>query len=194
MSNESTKKFSVYDLVIVGVMAAMIFVLTYFIKIPIPTPAGETMLKVANAFCLLAGILFGGLRGGLAAGFGSMLFDLLNPKYITSAPTTFLKFFLMALFCGLVAKAMRKKEIGGIWTALASSSVGAVSYVLMYGVESFIKQLIQGADPTAAIIAIAPKLITSGTNAIIAIVVATILAPALFLALKKAGVYNKIKI
>lgn len=112
MSDQNSKKFSVYDLVIVGVMAAIIFVLTYFIKIKIPTPAGETMLKVANAFCLLAGILFGGLRGGLAAGIGSMFYDLLDPTYITSAPTTFLKFFLMALFCGLVAKAMRKKEIG----------------------------------------------------------------------------------
>lgn len=194
MSDQNSKKFSVYDLVIVGVMAAIIFVLTYFIKIKIPTPAGETMLKVANAFCLLAGILFGGLRGGLAAGIGSMFYDLLDPTYITSAPTTFLKFFLMALFCGLVAKAMRKKEIGPIWTALASSGVGAISYVLMYGAESFIKQLINGADSTAAIIAITPKLVTSGTNAIIAIVVATILAPALYPALKKAGVYNKIKI
>lgn len=64
----------------------------------------------------------------------------------------------------------------------------------MYGAESFIKQLINGADSTAAIIAITPKLVTSGTNAIIAIVVATILAPALYPALKKAGVYNKIKI
>ncbi|MEG2429773.1 MAG: ECF transporter S component, partial [Oscillospiraceae bacterium] len=54
-------KFSVYDIAIVGVMAAIIFALTYFVKIPIPTPAGQTMLKVANAFCLLAGILFGGL-------------------------------------------------------------------------------------------------------------------------------------
>ncbi|MEG1027997.1 MAG: ECF transporter S component, partial [Oscillospiraceae bacterium] len=69
------KKFSLQDVVLVGVMAAIVFVLTYFIKIDIPTPVGPTMLKVANGFCLLAGILLGGLKGGLAAGLGSMLYD-----------------------------------------------------------------------------------------------------------------------
>ncbi len=66
----SSKKFSVSDLVVVGLMAAIIFVTTSFIKIQIPTPTGPTMLKVANIICLLAGMLFGGVRGGLAAGIG----------------------------------------------------------------------------------------------------------------------------
>ena len=72
-TGEKQRLFSLYDMVVVGVMAAIIFVLTYFVQIPIPTPAGQTMLKSANIFILLAGLLFGGLRGGLAAGIGSIL-------------------------------------------------------------------------------------------------------------------------
>ena len=53
------KKFSTYDLVIVGVMAALVFAATFFLKIgPIPTPVGPTQIKLANALCLLAGMLF----------------------------------------------------------------------------------------------------------------------------------------
>ena len=77
------KKFSTYDLVIVGVMAALVFAATFFLKIgPIPTPVGPTQIKLANALCLLAGMLFGGVRGGLAAGIGSALFDLSNPAFV----------------------------------------------------------------------------------------------------------------
>ena len=65
-ATEGKQLFSLYDMVVVGVMAAIIFVLTYFVQIPIPTPAGQTMIKSANIFILLAGLLFGGLRGGLA--------------------------------------------------------------------------------------------------------------------------------
>ena len=81
-------------------MAAVIFVLTMFVRIEIPTPTGYTNLKIANGFCLAAGMLFGGVYGGLAAGVGSMLFDVMDPKYITSAPFTFAFFFLMAFVCG----------------------------------------------------------------------------------------------
>ena len=87
----------------VALMAAMIFVVTSFVRIPIEVPpAGETMLKVANVLCLLAGMWFGGVRGGLAAGIGSMLFDLSNPKYVASAPFTLLFFFMMAFICGTI--------------------------------------------------------------------------------------------
>ncbi|MBQ5566010.1 MAG: ECF transporter S component, partial [Clostridia bacterium] len=51
------KENKLLKIVFVGVMAAMIFVTTYFLKIPISTPAGQTMLKVSNILVLLAGLL-----------------------------------------------------------------------------------------------------------------------------------------
>ena len=44
----------------------------------------------------LCGLLLGPVRGGLAAGIGSMIFDLMTPEYAPEAWITFLRFFLMA--------------------------------------------------------------------------------------------------
>ena len=104
MDNQvKSKRFTVYDLVIVGVTAAIIFALTYLVRIEIPTPLGPTNLKLANAFILIFAMLFGGLRGGLAGGIGSMIFDLLNPAYVASAPFTLVFFFLMGFVCGIIS-------------------------------------------------------------------------------------------
>lgn len=103
---ESKKKaFSLYDIVMIGLMAAVVFVVTMFLSIRIPTPTGTTMIKLANAFVLLCGLLLGPVRGGLAAGIGSMIFDLMTPEYAPEAWITFLRFFLMAWLCGVIAYA-----------------------------------------------------------------------------------------
>lgn len=197
-----TKRFTIYELSAVGVMAAIIFVLTYFVRIPIPTPAGETNLKIANTFCLLAGILFGGLRGGLAAGIGSMLFDLLNPLYITSAPTTLINFFLMAFICGIIVN--QKGKPFTTPRIIAGSAVGAFSYVVLYICKSVISKTLDttgftslifsqtGAEAfQAAVVACVPKMITTTVNAVISIVLAAILAPILKKALQRVGFYQK---
>ncbi len=74
------KRFTIRDIAEIGVLAALVFVATAFIKIgPIPTPAGPTMIKSGNIICLLGALLFGKTKGGLAAGIGSMLYDLTDP-------------------------------------------------------------------------------------------------------------------
>lgn len=200
----SSKKplFTVYDMTAIGVMAAIVFVLTYFVRIPIPTPAGETNLKIANAFCLLAGILFGGTRGGLAAGFGSMLFDLLNPKYIASAPFTLINFFIMAFVCGIIAN--RKGKPLALPRIIGGSAAGAFSYVALYIGKSVLERTLEttgftsllfsatGAEAfNAAVVSCVPKMITSSINAVIAIIIASLIAPALKAALTRIGFYQK---
>ena len=71
MMESKKKAFSLYDIVMIGLMAAVVFVVTMFLSIRIPTPTGTTMIKLANAFVLLCGLLLGPVRGGLAAGIGS---------------------------------------------------------------------------------------------------------------------------
>ncbi len=184
-------KFSVYDMSIVGVMAAVVFVVTYFIRIEIPTPAGPVMFKLANAFCLLAGTLFGGLRGGLAAGIGSMFFDLFDPKYITDAPFTLIRFFLMAFICGMICFSNGRNGKNLMWNIIGTTS-GALFSVVFYFAQSIIKQLILGQPFSVAIVNIIPKISTSLINAVLAVVVACILTPVLHAALERAGVYNKL--
>ena len=114
MENKKSR-LTLYDIVAVGLMAAVVFVVTMFLSIRIPTPTGTTMIKLANAFVLLCGLLLGPVRGGLAAGFGSMLFDLMTPEYAPEAWLTFLRFFLMAWLCGqkVVAQPDRLHHGGG---------------------------------------------------------------------------------
>ena len=64
--------FTVRNLALIGVLAAIVFVLTKFISIPIPSPLGKTALSVGNAMCVLSALLFGPAVGGLAAGIGNI--------------------------------------------------------------------------------------------------------------------------
>lgn len=165
--NDKHKKLLYY--VFAALMAAMIFVTTYFLKIPIATPAGQTMLKVSNILVLLGGMLFGGFYGGLAAGIGSGMYDLLDPVYITSAPLTFAKFFIMALVCGLISNSGKSKGLSMKRNAVGAVA-GGVTYWLLYISESIIKLMIAGSAFTAAAAACAPKMVTSGINQVVAIV------------------------
>lgn len=51
-------------MVAIGLMAAVVFVVTMYLSIRIPTPTGTTMIKLANAFILLCGLLIGPVCGG----------------------------------------------------------------------------------------------------------------------------------
>lgn len=200
------KKFTTYDIVFIGVMASIVFVLTYFIKITIPTPAGTTMLKVANAFCLIGGILLGGVKGGLAAGLGSMLYDLTDPRFISSAPTTFLFFFFMAFVCGTISNYKIDEENPLTQKRVILASVcGAFTYVVLYISKSVISQIVAARGLTEELVtggfveqfsvafaACVPKLITSSTNAIIAIVVTSLIALPIKEQISKNSMYNKI--
>ena len=137
------KNTKTHQIVLIGLMAAIVFVSTAFIHIPIPTPTGTTMLKTGNIFCLLAALLLGKLNGGLAAGIGSMFYDLLNPLYISSAPFTLVFFFTMAYIAGtlfeLINPTKSAKKI-----VLLPCLVGTFSYVALYFTKSVIASMLLG--------------------------------------------------
>ena len=177
MENTNGKKkplFGLYDIVMVGVMAAIVFVLTYFVKIQIPTPTGPVMFKTANIFILLSGLLLGGVRGGLAAGIGSMIYALLDPAYVTESWVTFIRFFLVAFICGVIAYARKSNGENKVQNIIAAA-VGAFSSVALYAVQCVVKLMITGSSFSAAFVASLPKLSVSAINAVIALVFAVIL-------------------
>ena len=91
-------KNSIYKIVTVGLLGALVFVSNY-LSFPIPVPVGDiSRIHLGNAFCLLAGFVMGPIGGGLASGIGAMLYDLTNPAYIASAPFTFVFKFLLLRF------------------------------------------------------------------------------------------------
>ena len=77
------EKITIREITLVGLMAAMVYVTSAFLQIPIPTAIGNTRLHMGNVMCQLSGLLLGPVLGGLAAGIGSAFFDLTNPAYIT---------------------------------------------------------------------------------------------------------------
>ena len=60
------KKFTTRRIALIGVLSAMVFAATY-LHIDIPTALGKTMLHLGNVVCILGGLLFGPLTGGLSA-------------------------------------------------------------------------------------------------------------------------------
>lgn len=176
----------------VGFMAALVFVGS-MISIPIPTVLDVSRIHLGNIFCLLAGFMLGGLKGGLAAGLGSMLYDFTNPKYIASAPITFVNKFAMGFVCGVIA--------GGVLRSFASkdgstrvvrlviaAAAGALTYVALYLGKGFVEDVFfLRTEIETALIDIQVKAVTSLFNAAVATVVSVPIAVALKSGLKRAG-------
>lgn len=175
---EKQNRITTYDIVAIGLMTAVVFVVTMFLSIRIPTPTGTTMIKIANAFVLLCGLLLGPVRGGLAAGFGSMLFDLVTPEFAPEAWITFIRFFLMAWLCGVIAHAggvMAKKFLRN----LCACAISAIFSTIFYTLKNIIELMMVGSAAGPAFIANMPKLVTAIPNNIIAITLAMVLLPPL---------------
>ncbi len=171
------KKITIKEIARIGIMAAAVYVASAFLQVPIPTAIDNTRLHMGNVMCLLAGMLLGPLQGGLAAGIGSMFFDLTNPAYIASAPFTFIFKFAMAWICGKIASGnsahlKHRYIIGGI--------AGAFAYVVLYLSKSFIEhRFILGLPMEAVMLTTAQKAVVSSVNAIVACLVAVPLGLAL---------------
>ena len=109
-------------LVISALMASMACVATIVIKIPIPATGGY--INLGDSIVLLAGVALGPVYGGLAAGLGSALADLLG-GYVVFAPATFLIKALMAVVMGLIIRTYPQKQI------LRFVFAGIVSEIIM---------------------------------------------------------------
>lgn len=179
------KKITLKQIAMVGVMAAAVYVASAFLQIPIPTAIDNTRLHMGNVMCLLSGLLLGPVQGGLAAGIGSMFFDLTNPAYITSAPSTFAFKFLMAWICGMFA--FRKKSgFSSHKRYVIGSVLGAFAYVLLYLSKSYIEhRFVLGLPLEAVMITLTQKAVVSSVNAVVSVVVAVPLGIALRPAIRR---------
>lgn len=191
MSNDK-KKFSVYQLAVIGLMSAMVFVATNF-RIEIPTPLGKTMLHLGNVMCLLSGLLFGGVMGGLSAGFGSAIFDLFDPSFAPEFWITFILKFAMGFIAGYISHRNgyngENKKIN-----LVAAIIGAAAYVALYISKTIILQLVVLGSKWEAVAAVAgTKFIVSSVNGIIAVVASMALVLSIRPALKAAGIFEKLE-
>lgn len=174
------KTFTTHFIVQTGVMAALVFVITYF-RIPLL----GSKVHFANAMCLLAGLLFGPLSGGLAAGIGSFLYDIIGGYDIIQCLITFVSKFIMAWLCAKIAYSSGANAENKVKN-IAASVIGALSYVALYMLKTFIYQrFVYGLQLDAACAVMTAKLPASLINAVAAMIVTPIIYVLLAPAIKK---------
>lgn len=182
---ENRKK--IYKIVICGLMAAIIFVVTAYIRIPI----GESKTNFANGISILAGLLFGPVTGGISAGLGSAISDVIYGYSPLDILITFVMKFAMAAAAGLVCRVKVPKK--SYPRAVIATVCGAVLYIALYLLKTFLFQLAYGSAVPAAFAYLLTKLPGSLLNAAVAVVFAPILCEALRAPLSRIKMFGQIK-
>ena len=126
MTNAKTRK-----LVFTAMFAVINYVAFTYGKITIPVTAGtSTAIHIANAVVVLSAWFLGPIYGGLSGAVGLSIADVFDPRYITSAPKTFLLKFLIGFIAGTLANRFRlrekeeRKEIISITAISAAAALG----------------------------------------------------------------------
>ena len=155
-------------------------------KINITLVAGtSTAIHIANAIVVLSSWFLGPVYGGLAGAIGLSLADVLDPRYITSAPKTFFLKFMIGLISGLLAQKLSlstKTERKDIIRVSAISAIAGLGFNVFADpvVGYFYRKYLLGMDQDAAKIIASWVAGTTLINAIICVFVSVILYLALY--------------
>ena len=190
------RKFTVRELAMIGVMAALSLIAYDFFRIPF---MGGSSFHLGNTFTALTALLLDGVSGGLAGAIGLALADILagDPGY---AVTTFILKFIIGIVCGAVAhkafklKTLNPKENKGAYLAkvIVSAASGLLVNVITDPFIGYFRNVfIFGQDYT---VAQALSKIAGGVtfvNSLVSTLCAVILYLALRPALEKAKLIGK---
>ncbi len=179
------KRITTKQIVLVGLLAAMTCVGSS-LRIKVPEVVGTSAFHLGNILCALSGVLLGPWLGGLAAGLGSMVYDMLDPIYIQECWLTFLMKGAYGVLAGLIIRC-GKKDWGYAKATLATVA-GALGYAVLYLAKTFFYtgMLIHGLSPAAAWVTVVSKLPATAFNGVIAILATPLLAIALRKALSRS--------
>lgn len=182
------KTFTTKKLVLAALLAALTVAASGLrIKVPLDI-TGFSAFHLGNILCALSGILMGPWLGGLAAGLGSAIYDMLDPVYISECWITFIMKGAYGVVVGLIAHRKNNRWDNSYARALLGTIAGALAYAALYLAKSYFYsgRLISGLTHEAALLNLMGKLPATFFNAIIAIVCAPVLALAISQALKKS--------
>ncbi len=179
-------KFTVRDLSKMALFAALCYIGT-MIHIPIAIGGvSKTMIHLGNIFCLLGALVIGPVMGGISASVGMGLFDLLNGWELSAPSTIVLKFFI-ALIAGYAFKKIKTKNLKV--RVIAATSLGILFNIIFAPiVKVLISNYILGIPKDMSKIILAYSSAATFINAVIAVIISTIL----YLALKKTKAIDKV--
>ncbi len=187
----------ILKIVVIGLMAALCYISFMFLQIKIPTPGGFTSFHLGNTFCVLASLLLGGVSGGVAGAIGMGIGDLLDPSYVIVAPKTIILKLGIGIVTGLVAHRLfhiQHQQGKALWkTVFLSTFAGMLFNVIGEPIFSyFYTAFILGAPDNAAKALASWNAITTSINAIIAVILSTILYMVISPRLQHSGLLKKI--
>lgn len=192
------KKTDVRTLTMAAMFAALCYIGFAYLRIDIPVGTQKTAFHLGNVFCVMAALFIGGLWGGLAGAVGLTISDL-TTAYVTSAPKTFLLKLCIGLVTGLIAHkvfklSQEKTRKVSIPVATVLACVGGMGFNVIADplVGYFYKMYVLGVPQSAADIWVKMGAITTLVNAVIAVVVSSVLYLALRPALAKANLLPKV--
>ncbi|MDO4198718.1 MAG: ECF transporter S component [Erysipelotrichaceae bacterium] len=191
------KKDAVLKLSMISLMAALSYVAFTYLKINIPLPGGSTAFHLGNTFCVLAALLMGGVPGGLAGAIGMSLADIMDPLYINVAPKTMFLKFMIGLVTGILAHKVfkiRKLEGKDLTLKVVLSAAGGMAFNVigepLFGYLYY--QFILNMPDKAVNTLMKFNALTTGVNAILAVIIATILYLALYKRFKNSEVMKRL--
>lgn len=153
-------------IVLAGLFAALTCVATMIIRIP----TFKGYVHIGDCMVIASGIILGPVAGGLAAGIGSMMADLLGGYYFFSMATFVIKLgaaFAAAIAFALFRRVLKKYSLlGTILAGLASEVVVVLGYFVF---EIFYEGF------AAAIVEILPNCVQAVTGLVLAAVLVPVL-------------------
>ena len=170
-------------IVLSALMAALTCVGTMIIKVPTPT---NGYIHPGDGFVLLSGLLLGPVWGGLAAGIGSALSDLIG-GYFIYVPATLIIKGLTAIVAYFTFKAVSRISIkfnllGLIISSIAGELVMVFGYFLF---EIFMLSVVNGTSLSAGFIASLAGIIPNLIQGLFGVIIASLLYPLLKKALSE---------
>lgn len=133
--------FTTRNIVVAGLMAALVTVGTMLIQIPVGLSG---YVHLGDSMVYLSGVLFGPVLGGLAAGLGSFFADMMSGYAVYALPTFIIKALdaaAIAIVYKMVSRgseSITRKMIAYVLAFIVGSIVMASGYFLfetfLYGV------------------------------------------------------------
>ena len=197
-TKKTTIPTSARTLSLAALFAALCYVGFTFCKIDIPVGAEKTAFHLGNVFCVLAALLLGGFWGGMAGAVGMTIADL-TTAYVTSAPKTFVLKLCIGLIVGLIAHkgfhiSREQTEKRPLLLPTILSCAGGMLFNIVADpvVGYFYKMYVLGVPQEAASIWAKIGALTTSVNALVAVLVATVLYLALRPALKRSNLLPRL--
>ncbi|MBE1553193.1 ECF transporter S component [Sporosarcina limicola] len=139
MKTTSYSKSRTFDLILTGMLIALVFVATLTLNIKLPITANGGLVHLGTAMLFIASILFGPKKGALAGAIGMGLFDLVS-GWTLWAPFTFVARGLQGYIVGKIAWSFARKGNSITFNLLATIA----SIPVMLGVYYICERVLFG--------------------------------------------------